>query len=121
MRLLKKDNTLENKERYRQVKCNYNWELKKARIVYYKRCIGENKNNEKSLNRIINKLTGKNVVSHKHGNEGDIARKICNFFNEKVVNIRNKIRKDEVIGLFPRMFQHFLTFMKPVKLSFKIL
>ena len=23
---------------------------------------------------------------------------ICNFFNEKIVNIRNKIRKDEVIG-----------------------
>ena len=40
-RLLEKDNTLENKERYRQVKCNYNWELKKARIVYYKRCIGK--------------------------------------------------------------------------------
>ena len=34
----------------------------------------------------------------KHGSEGDIARKICNFFNEKIVNIRNKIRKDEVIG-----------------------
>ena len=99
-RLLKKDNTLENKDRYRQVKCNYNWELKKARIVYYKRWIGENKNNEKSLNRIINKLTGKNVepVLPKHGSEGDIAREICNFFNEKIVNIRNKIRKDEVIG-----------------------
>ena len=48
-RQLKKDNTFENKERYRQVKCNYNWELKKARIVYYKRCIGENKKNENSL------------------------------------------------------------------------
>ena len=34
----------------------------------------------------------------KHGSEEDIARKICNFFNEKIVNIRNKIRKDEVIG-----------------------
>ena len=32
LRLLKKDSTLEKKER--QVKCNYNWELKKARIVY---------------------------------------------------------------------------------------
>ena len=99
-RQLKKDITFENKEPYRPVKCNYNWELKKARIVYYKRCIGENKNNENSLNRIINKLTGKNVeqVLPKHGSEEDIARKICNFFNEKVVNIRNKIRKDEVIG-----------------------
>ena len=81
--------------------------------------MGENKNNEKSLNRTINKLTGKNVeqvlpklnrtinkltgknveqVLPKHGSEGDIARKVCNFFNEKIVNIRNKIRKDEVIG-----------------------
>ena len=34
----------------------------------------------------------------KHGSDGDIARKICNFFNEKIVNIRNKIRKDEGIG-----------------------
>ena len=95
MRDLKKNNTLENKRRYRQVKCNYNWELKKARIVYYKRCIGENKNKEKPLNRMINKLTGKNVkqVLPKHGSEGDIARKICNFLNEKIVNIRNKIRK----------------------------
>ena len=42
-RRLERDNTLENKGRYQQVKCNYNWELKKARIVYYKRCIGENK------------------------------------------------------------------------------
>ena len=53
------------------------------------------------LNRITNKLTGKNVepVLPKHGSEGDIARrKICNFFNEKIANIRNKIRKDEVIG-----------------------
>ena len=50
-RPLKNGNTLENKGRYRQVKCNYNWELKNARIVYYKRCIGENMNNEKSLNR----------------------------------------------------------------------
>ena len=87
-RQLKKDNTLENKERYRQVKCNY------------KRCVGENMKNEKSLNKIINKLTGKNVeqVLPKHGSEGDIARKICDFFNEKNVNIRNKIRKDEVTG-----------------------
>jgi exonuclease III len=63
-RKLMKENTQENKENYRKIKNSYNWKLKDVRNSYFRRCLNENKEDPKSLNSIINKLTGKKCYSY---------------------------------------------------------
>ena len=78
-RKLMKENTQENKENYRKIKNTYNWKLKDVRRSYFRRCLNENKEDPKSLNRIINKLTGKNVtpILPRHGSAIQASVFVC--------------------------------------------
>jgi hypothetical protein len=82
-----------DQENYRNIKRRYNWKIQDVRKSYYKKCLDESKGDIRKLNKIINKLSGRDIsfTLPRHGTDKEIAENMSIFFDQKIRSIREKI------------------------------